>query len=156
MTQPWRRTQAIQRFWSKVSLRCPWECWNWQRGLDKDGYGQTWFEGRDWKSHRLAFLLMIGVIPPALCVLHRCDNPRCCNPAHLFLGTLQDNIRDKVVKGRTRPGEQHPLAVLNHAEVVEIRASRLRGERYDSLGTRFGVSGAHIYNICRGKRWSHG
>jgi len=77
-------------------------CWEWQRGHNAKGYGQVWFCGEMRDAHRLAWFLAVGEIPNGLCVLHTCDNPSCCNPVHLWLGTKADNTRDALAKGRLR------------------------------------------------------
>lgn len=81
-------------------------CWNWLRHT-VDGYGIKRFRGRDWKMHRISAVLFLGFDPRSgLQVLHRCDNRRCFNPKHLFIGTNDDNVKDKVSKGRQ--GDTHP------------------------------------------------
>lgn len=108
--------QARDRFWSSVEMRAPDECWPWLRFKNDKGYGITkvTINKRRYnsKTQRLAWLLTFGDIPDGLHVLHTCDNPPCCNPAHLFLGTNGDNMRDKVEKGRhkrriTTPSRLH-------------------------------------------------
>lgn len=95
-----------------------------------------------------------------MCVLHRCDNPPCCNPAHLFLGTHADNVRDKVNKGRqsrhSSPGEAAGLAKLTNEQVLEMR--RLYAEehiRQVDLAARFGVGQSAVSAILRRRTWSH-
>lgn len=83
------------------------ECWEWKRTCDRDGYGRINFNGREGRTHRAAWLLVKGEIPAGLQVLHRCDNPPCVNPSHLFLGTSLDNNRDCKAKGRTAKGTRN-------------------------------------------------
>lgn len=77
-------------------------CWEWQGGLDKYGYGQTRFNGKNNRAHRLFYTLFVGPIPDGLMILHECDNRRCVNPDHLKPGTNQDNLTDMANKGRAR------------------------------------------------------
>ena len=96
-------SQSIHhRFWSKVHVTNG--CWLWTRCRRKDGYGKLGLFGEIVYAHRVAWLLTNGPIPKGLCVLHHCDNPPCCNPDHLFLGTRADNATDRDTKGRTRGG----------------------------------------------------
>lgn len=91
-----------ERFWSKVDRSG--ECWEWTAGLNQAGYGQfSMWPDRPERAHRFSWVLHNGPIPDDLCVLHACDNRKCVNPAHLFLGTRGDNIRDCFAKGRGNP-----------------------------------------------------
>lgn len=102
------------RFWSKVKPAGPDECWEWTGARDGSGYGNAWYRGNATGAHRVSWILAHGGIPEGMCVLHRCDNPPCVNPAHLFLGTHRDNARDREAKGRrTAPrilGERNGVA----------------------------------------------
>src|SRR5690348_6874526 len=94
------RKPLEERLWDHVEIGTPDECWLWQ-GETNGTYGRVRnHRGPSWSSHRLAWRLTFGAIPEGLCVLHKCDVPLCCNPAHLFLGTLLDNNRDMFAKGR--------------------------------------------------------
>lgn len=98
-----------QRFCSKVDRASPHDCWPWIGSLYRTGYGNVRIRGKTYRSHRVAWAIAKGVIPAGLCVLHKCDNRACCNPEHLFLGSLKDNITDMYRKGRARPptGKAH-------------------------------------------------
>lgn len=104
--------QEWQRFWSYVDRSAGEQgCWPWIGGSDlKDGRGRFWLNGTTEYASRLAWIYIHGLIPEDLHVLHKCDNPPCCNPTHLFLGTLSDNTQDMLAKGRGRYGPNAPGA----------------------------------------------
>lgn len=152
--------ETLMRFWAKVDKRGPNECWGWtdsKRGL---GYGQIQIAGKKVGAHRLSYELHYGAIPAGMVICHRCDNPGCVNPAHLFLGTHADNVADKMSKGRGRwssqPGAKHGMHVLSESDVAEIR-SLFNGRRGQlaELAQRFGVSRMQISRIVRGEQWKH-
>lgn len=88
------------RFWRKVDRRGPDECWLWTASKTKSGYGHLGLGLKVVRAHRLAMVIAGHEVPPHLSVCHKCDNPACVNPAHLFVGSMSDNIRDSVQKGR--------------------------------------------------------
>ena len=92
--------QTIDLFWSRVDKRGEGECWPWVGGIDTGGYGHATFFGASFQAHRLAWEFAHGQIPASMLICHTCDNPPCCNPNHLFLGTPADNMRDMQKKGR--------------------------------------------------------
>ena len=143
------------RFWSKVERRSASECWPWLAGVRKpnEGYGAFWMNGRHHPSNRVAFELSFGSIAPGLVVCHKCDNPCCCNPAHLFLGTPIENNADKVSKFRHSHGEKHGNNKLSDAEVASIRMRAIGKRRYgrNRLAREFGVTPEYIGEIVRGE-----
>lgn len=150
----------IQRFWSKVDRSG--DCWIWTACRHKQGYGEmgVWVGGkvRTLLAHRAAWALMKGEIPKGLLVLHRCDNPPCVNPSHLFLGTQRDNMRDCSAKGRAGKlrGSQIGNSKLTEEQVVEIRRLfSLGGMSKAALGRMFGVTDVNIFDIVARKRWKH-
>lgn len=132
-------------------------CLEWQGGRDKDGYGKLKWDGKHYRTHRVSWEVHFGSIPEEMWVLHSCDNPSCCNPAHLFLGTAQINNDDMWAKNRACPpvGEGSGGAVLTADEVREIR--RLLSDRpwltLDHIGDKFGVTGGAILAIKTGRNW---
>jgi hypothetical protein len=147
-----------ERFWCKVARGGPDECWPWQAGKNAGGYGRiTVHDGRAQPiqyAHRVAWELTRGSLG-GLFVLHRCDNPACCNPAHLFLGTQTDNMRDRDAKGRLNPprGSKSGRAKLTEAAVEEIRALALVARQRD-IAALYGVHRSTVTNILSGKTWS--
>lgn len=104
--------RLAERVWSKIDQRDPAECWPW-RGWLSDGYGHIDIGSKTHKAHRVVWSLVNGPIPRGLVVRHACDNPQCCNPAHLLLGTQLDNIRDRVERGRSAK-ENPAIRGANH------------------------------------------
>lgn len=141
------------RLRSRIATAGPDDCWLWQGAKRNNGYGHLSRGRRDEgyvAAHRAAWEIKYGDVPDGLCVLHRCDVPACCNPAHLFLGTLADNSRDMISKGRGRgmpPGELHPDARLSDAEVTQIRTLAAAGTTYADLARRFTISHQHARAI---------
>jgi hypothetical protein len=140
------------------------DCWVWKRSKNHKGYGMSGLKGKLIGAHRLSYLAFVGEIPNNLHVLHNCDNPSCVNPKHLFLGTNQDNVNDKVNKNRQAKGEDAGNSKLVQEEVDEIRtlwsaelAERAKGKGIQltqkELGERFRVSQVEINHIVNNKVW---
>lgn len=148
------RVRGEVTFWSKVDKRGPDECWMWTCHTNKQGYGSVSIQGRLTRAHRYSFALAHGPIAPNLCVCHRCDNPPCVNPAHLFLGTIAENNADKAAKGRQAAGISSGRAKLTDDDVREIRAAFRPGIGV-VLGRRYGVSASVIKAVSSGTTWRH-
>lgn len=128
-------------------------CWEWTASKMGNGYGKMYFNQGWTGAHRASYTLHKGLIPIGFCVLHRCDNPPCVNPEHLFLGTQLDNIADMNRKGRqyTRPlfGEANPNARLTNALVMEIVELGRAGHSNPKIASQFGVTGVRISQLLR-------
>ncbi len=159
------------RLWARVE-KTP-TCWLWTGATAPMGwYGHLAYQGRHLAAHRLSWELANGPIPRGLHVLHRCDNPPCVRPDHLFLGTNRDNVRDASCKGRlhfgdangtrTHPervarGERAGAAVLSLGDVMEIRRRYALGDVSQSqLAIEFGVAQSSIGRAIRGETWRQG
>ena len=147
------------RFWSKVLVGGP-GCWEWQATRSKEGYGHFRLNGRQGPvvgAHRHAFALLRST--PAQCVLHRCDNPACVRPSHLFEGSRAENNADRDAKGRWGGGNQkgsaNPRAKLSDAGVRAIRERLEAGDTCRAIAADFGVTPVTIGDIARGRRWRH-
>jgi hypothetical protein len=142
------------RFWSKVDKTS--SCWLWRGCKTGAGYGQiritTAGQSKAIYAHRISWELTNGPIPEGLDVLHKCDNPPCVRPDHLFIGTQSDNENDSVSKGRWNhpKGEDHPKAILTLVQVAEIRRSILSQRK---LAKQYSVSRGAIQAILNGRNW---
>jgi len=178
--------KTIDRFWSKVDCSGGSDsCWNWKHSTFRGGYGQFKVQERNLRANRVAWEMTHGEIPDGLSVLHRCDNRRCCNPDHLWLGTHRENMADMQRKGRAAAGDQngsrlypdrlirgdaHPArriagwsqgerngeARLTESQVREIRARyAMGGVTLQEIGSAVGVSKNTIHRIVHRKNWKH-
>lgn len=135
-------------------------CWVWLKCKDKNGYGVFYDGKKNIKAHRYSYELYVNKIRKGLCCLHKCDNPSCVNPEHLFLGTMQDNMADKMSKGRHKTnatkGSKNPFAKLTEKQVLEIRQKFSTGKyTKEGLGIEYKVSSTTIRNIIIKKKWKH-
>jgi DNA-binding XRE family transcriptional regulator len=127
-------------------------CWLWDKCIVPQGYGHITIKGRGYYAHRASYEKYVGPIPTGMSVLHKCDVPSCVNPAHLFLGTHADNMRDKTAKSRQSRGEAHKLAKLSEEKVSEIRASNLSRQQ---LAAKYGVREQTIIQVLNRITWKH-
>lgn len=132
-------------------------CWEWKGGMYATGYGQASAgEDRSRPAHRLAHLAWIGPIPDGYHVCHKCDNPPCMNPGHLFAGTRTDNMQDAVSKLRQAHGERSGASKLTMAEVAQIRSAYATGKfSQKEVAEAFGTSGSNVSIIVRRKTWAY-
>ena len=151
------------RFWAKVDTSAGASaCWPWKAFRLRNGYGTIGVGGRAGgkeMAHRAAWILTNGPIPAGMFVCHTCDNPPCVNPAHLFLGTPADNMRDMRTKGRQRfpgaPGVRNAKAKLDELGVIRIFELKLAGRTQKQIAELLCVSQPSVSGVLRGATWSH-
>jgi len=153
-----------ERFWTKVdreksnTFYSGTRCWEWNDCLTPQGYGQYYYNGKMISIHRYSYFISFGKFDSKLFVLHHCDNKKCVNPNHLFLGTHLENMQDMNKKGRRRDsaGEKNGQNKLTEKQVVKIYEMYHSGDYLQKeIGKIFGVDNATISRIIRGKRWSY-
>jgi len=138
------------RFWESVNIGADGDCWEWQLARFPSGYGHLQWGRKDTYAHRLAWELNNGPIPEGMCACHKCDNPSCCNPSHLFLGTQQENILDAVDKGRW--GNRRKLT-MNQARDIRERCIAYGDQA--RLANEYGVSYGVINSIVHNKTYTY-
>ncbi len=149
----------MKNFWKRVEKTDT--CWLWNGCRNSQGYGKLCRHSNGitvgWLSHRYVWTNQFGEIPEGLCVLHKCDNPPCVNPAHLFLGTRVDNSEDKVSKGRQHipTGSVNGRAKLEESDVKVIKHLLRLGCQQSQIADWYNVSSGAVYFISNGKNWSH-
>lgn len=174
----WHTDEYIRaRFWRRVNKDGPTldddlgPCWMWTAGIYKEkGYGLFTIMGANYYAHRASFTIAHAGIPEGLFVCHKCDNPPCVNPAHLFAGTALENSTDALLKGRLATGRRngnytHPERFprgtrvwtnkLSEEQVIEIRAHHAMGAQLRIIGEAYGVSWQNVSKIVRRKSWAH-
>ena len=143
--------KTIDNFWKKVQVGGPDECWPWIGAIDKWGYGKFAYQASDRKvqvlATRFSFTVAKGKIPAGKFILHKCDNPACVNPNHLFIGTHNENMEDMKRKGRAN-------SKLSADDVRRILAIKSTGLTYAAIARQFGVSESSIQGIFSGRTWS--
>jgi len=143
---------AEERFWTRVTRGAPDECWLWTGGGDWGGYGIFWYNGVNTTAHRASYEMFVRKLPADLFVCHSCDNRRCVNPRHLFVGTPGDNMRDRDAKGRQAKGEQFARSSITPDTVRMIRASSLSDT---ASAAKLGVTKGAINHIRHRRNWRH-
>lgn len=164
MTDAWKR-----RFWSYVEKHEASQCWPWIGNINSHGYGSIRLTTKPGThktigASRVAYELHNSTtVPAGMCVCHHCDNRRCCNPTHLYVGTAQDNVDDREVRGRGRPpfsekplrGSDNYAAIMNDATVCWARREARSGRTVSDLARAIGVTAAGMSYAVRGKSWQH-
>lgn len=144
----------IIRLFDKIQIKEPDDCWDWTAGMDKYGRGRFKLAGDTYFAPRLVWKVVYGTDPLNQLVCHSCDNPSCCNPAHLFLGTDADNHADRCSKGRGPRGTANGRCKLSEHDVMQIYLAS-SDESHESIGQRFGVSRTAVRLIREGQTWTH-
>ena len=151
-----RDLTPFQRFIKHIKANKETRCWEWTRALDKGGYGIFNVNRKPVSAHRWSYEYFKGKIPKGLYVLHKCDNPKCIRPSHLFLGTNQDNTKDRHIKGRSASGEAVGTSLLTKSEVLMIRRIYKKGDcTQKSLANTFNVSRACIQAVVTRRNWQN-
>lgn len=140
--------KTVHSFWTKVKINSPFKCWEWLAYKNHNGYGMF----RQRRAHRIVWSLVNGLIPDEIFVLHKCDNPSCVNPGHLFLGTQVDNMRDKMEKGRHRWGSGNAKLTSKQVKAIRIMGSRHNMLQKD-IANIFSMTQSQISRVLAKKCW---
>lgn len=150
------RKYSLEKLLEKVYTEPNSGCWLWSGQLTKVGYGDTMCHTGIRAAHRLSYFYHYGEFDQKLHVLHKCDVKSCVNPAHLYLGTNDDNCRDKAARNRYQLGEKHHISKLTDWKVLEIREKYARGlYTQQNLADEYGVNQVTIFKIVNRKNWVH-
>lgn len=125
-------------------------CWEWTGGMRADGYGLVWFEGKAQRAHRIAYQVLKGPLDTKDVLCHKCDNRKCINPDHIFIGSRADNVRDAASKNRMPHGKSHWNATLSDAQIAMIRS--IEGVTYTEIARQFGVAQSTVSRLRSGSR----
>lgn len=149
-----RKSPLSERFHKSFTINKETECWEWIGTIHVTGYGIIQDNNIDLLAHRYAYLWYIGE-PGKLCVLHKCDNRKCVNPNHLFLGTRRDNNRDRDSKGRGPVGERNWCTKLTAEDIPKIRQLHEEGWKQKEIAKRYGVHQGTISHVVNKTTWKH-
>lgn len=149
-----RNRSVSERFHAKYEVKNS-GCWEWTESFDGNGRGGMTIEGTRKLAHILSYSLHKGEVPKGLCVCHKCDNPLCVNPNHLFLGTQIDNLKDMREKGRHVFGTRNGTSKLNDLSVIIAREARLKGYYISNIARYFKVNESVMSKAIRGITWGH-
>lgn len=148
--------EFVERFEEKFE-KTEGECWMWTASVAGKGYGQMKLpkQRKQEYSHRLSYMIYKGEIPEGKYVCHTCDNPRCVNPDHLFIGTNKENLQDMKAKGRSTFGEKNARAKLTEEQVKQIKSCLDSGMTQTQIAAAFNIHQVHVSRIKNGLRWEH-
>ena len=146
-----------KNFWNKVNKKGTDDCWEWSGSCSCWGYGILIIKTRPMRAHRVSWEIHNGPIPADLCVLHKCDNRKCVNPNHLWLGTNEENTQDRHKKHRdySPKGELNVFCKLTEQQVVQIKKLLDNGVPNVQIASKFNISQQNICNIKKGRSWRH-
>lgn len=149
--------EAHERLWLRVAVGSGDECWEWQGAINSHGYGTIRDHCLSRGCHVVAHESRVGPVPAGMMVCHTCDNRKCCNPTHLYLGTATDNARDRDNRGRSNTafGGRCGQAKLDNAKVALIRHLVSCGVKQRKLAALYGVTPMVISNVWLRKSWRH-
>lgn len=149
------RIVDIERFETKFQKLSKIECWNWNAGKSKTGYGVFWLDGKQQSAHRVSYNFYIGTIADNMVVCHSCDNKSCVNPNHLWLGTQSDNVHDMLDKERTNQpkGEKHWNSKLTEEDVSKIREMS-KTMKNSAISRILKIARQTVYNIVSNRNWT--
>lgn len=145
---------VLEDVWKRIDKKEEDDCWEWMGFKNQKGYGRMSINKKLHSCHRIVYELIHNSVPKGMLVCHSCDNPSCCNPRHLFLGTNKDNINDMKNKHRQSMGEHRPHHKLTREKVKEIRIKYFNlGYTQKQLGIEYGVTYQTIGCIIRNEKW---
>lgn len=151
--------ELLTRFWNKVYIPTDYinDCWEWAAFCNEKGYGKFAINRIMFMAHRVCYEYYFGEIPISILVCHECDNPKCCNPNHLFLGTQLDNMQDAANKNRTCKGSNNATSKLTEDFVRQIFID-IHNNKYSDLNSiciDYGIGETTLKNILYGRTWCH-
>lgn len=149
-------SSQLERFHSSYSVSQDTGCWEWKLALSLDGYGRCYFDGVSVRAHRLSYQIHYGEFPRHFLVLHKCDNARCVNPAHLELGDQKENMKHKKERNRAKGinrGSNNGSSKLSSKDVEDILSLIGSGLKQHQVAKMYGITQGHVSRIKSGERW---